>query len=65
MFDPNSPLNEGHLQQINNALDAAKTATAQIEMAKRAGVDVGSLEAANNANIDKLRLIKQVYFAGM
>lgn len=64
MADAASPLTEAHLQQLNNALDAAKLATAQIEMAKRAGIPIGSLEETNNANIDKLRSIKQVYFAG-
>lgn len=62
--NPVSPLTDEHLQQLNNALSAANAATAQIELAKRAGIDVADLEAANNSNINKLRTLKQVYFAG-
>lgn len=62
--DPNSPLNAGHLQQLNNALDQAKLAQIQIDMAKRAGIDIGNLEDTLNTNVDKIRAIKQVYFAG-
>lgn len=65
MPDPNSPLNEQHLQQLNNALDQARLADIQIQMAKRAGIPgIEQLEQQNNDNISKLRTIKQVYFAG-
>jgi DNA-binding phage protein len=62
--EPNSPLTEEHLQQLNNALDAVKRARTQIELARRAGIDVADLQAANEANESKIRTIKQVYFAG-
>lgn len=61
---PGSPLTVEHLQQIQNALDQVKAAKAQIELAKRAGIDVSSLEQMNNDNETKLRQIKQVYFPG-
>lgn len=65
--DPVSPLTDQHLDQLNNALSAAQVAAAQIEMAKRAGIapdQIAQLEQQNNANIDKIRTVKQVYFAG-
>lgn len=61
---PASPLTPDHLAQIKNALDAAKQAEYQIQLAKRAGIDVSSLEQTNNDNIAKLRQILQVYFPG-
>lgn len=62
--NPASPLTPEHLQQLNNALDQAKLAQAQIELAKRAGIDVSQAEQINQANIDKIRTYKQVYFPG-
>jgi nicotinate-nucleotide pyrophosphorylase len=62
--EPNSPLTEDHLQQLNNALDAVKRARTQIELARRVGIDVDALQTANDANEAKIRSIKQVYFAG-
>ena len=61
---PGSPLTPAHLQQLNNALDQIKLAKVQIDLAKRAGIDVSTLEATNNDNETKLRQIKQVYFPG-
>ena len=61
---PANPLTPDHLQQLNNALDAAKQAQYQIDLAKRAGIDVANLEQINSDNITKLRQIKQVYFPG-
>jgi predicted Ser/Thr protein kinase len=61
---PGSPLTDEHLQQINNALDAIKIAKVQIDLAKRAGIDVANAEDLNNQNEAKLRQIKQVYFPG-
>lgn len=61
---PNNPLTIDHLNQIRNALDAVQAAKNQIELAKRAGLDVTQLEEINNANETKLRQIKQVYFPG-
>lgn len=61
---PSNPLTIDHLNQIKNALDAVAAAKLQIELAKRAGLDVSQLEEINNANESKLRQIKQVYFPG-
>jgi hypothetical protein len=61
---PANPLTPDHLAQIKNALDAAKQAQYQIDLAKRAGIDVSTLEQTNNENITKLRQIKDVYFPG-
>jgi len=61
---PGNPLTPAHLQQLNNALDQIKLAKVQIDLAKRAGIDVSTLEATNNDNETKLRQIKQVYFPG-
>jgi hypothetical protein len=64
MPTPGSPLTNEHLQQLNNALDQAKQAQIQIDLAKRAGIDVSNLEQMNNDNVSKIRQIKQVYFPG-
>lgn len=61
---PPNPLTPDHLAQIRNALDNAKQAQYQIDLAKRAGIDVSSLEDTNNQNITKLRQLLQVYFPG-
>jgi hypothetical protein len=61
---PGSPLTLAHLQQLNNALDLVKTAQIQIDLAKRAGIDVSAAQAKNDDNESKLRQIKQVYFPG-
>lgn len=61
---PGSPLTLDHLAQLNNALDQVKLARTQIELAKRAGIDVSQAEQINNDNETKLRQIKQVYFPG-
>ena len=61
---PANPLTPDHLAQLKNALDNAKAAQYQIELAKRAGIDVSSLEQTNNDNITKLRQVLQVYFPG-
>lgn len=59
-----NPLTEEHLNQINNALEAAQFARSQIDMAKRAGIDVASHEQQLNTNEARLLQIKQVYFPG-
>lgn len=61
---PGSPLNQEHLAQLNNALDQVKLAKIQIDLAKRAGIDVSPLEKLNNDNESKLIQLKQVYFPG-
>lgn len=62
--NPASPLTAAHLAQINQGLDLVKQARNQIELAKRAGIDVSQVEDINNQNETKLRQLKQVYFPG-
>jgi hypothetical protein len=61
---PGSPLTLDHLAQINNALSNIKLAQIQIDLAKRAGIDVSQAEQMNKDNETKLRNLKQVYFPG-
>ena len=61
---PGSPLTLDHLQQLNNALDQIKVAQIQIDLAKRAGIDVSQAESLNQQNETKIRQLKQVYFPG-
>lgn len=58
----NHPLNETHLQTINNALDHVKYAKEQIALAKSAGIDVTAHEKILDDTHDKLRKLKNVYF---
>lgn len=53
-----------HLDQINQGLQAVEEAKRQMELAKRAGVDVGPLELELQAQENKLRAIKTTYFPG-
>lgn len=59
-----SPLTEEHLALINDSLANIDVLKGQIKQAKRAGIDVTSLEAQLLENEKKLRQIKQVYFPG-
>lgn len=61
---PANPLTADHLAQIKNALDSIQQAKYQIDLAKRAGIDVAAAEQINNENEAKLRQVKQVYFPG-
>ena len=61
---PANPLTPDHLAQLKNALDSIQQAKYQIDLAKRAGIDVAAAEQINNENESKLRQIKQVYFPG-
>jgi len=61
---PMSPLTQDHLVQIQNALDVTQIAKNQIEMAKRAGLDVSRQEAQLREAEEKLLRIKNVYFPG-
>jgi hypothetical protein len=58
----NSPLNDGHLDQINAALEAVKLAKTQILLAKQAGIDVSQFEQNITDAEAKLRQIKNTYF---
>ena len=61
---PGSPLTLDHLQQLNNALDQIKLANIQIDLARRAGINVDDADALNKQNETKIRQLKQVYFPG-
>jgi hypothetical protein len=58
------PLSEAHLAQLKAGMEAADEALRQIEMAKRAGIDMGAQEAETRALRDRLAQIRQVYFPG-
>jgi len=62
---PNSPLTAAHLEQIRNALDVITIAQQQVELAKRAGVDVSAQETQLKDAQDKLLRLKNVYFPGV
>jgi hypothetical protein len=60
--NPNSPLTDQHLQQINTALQALEMAKSQILLAKQAGIDVTKFEQQAIDAEQKLRAIKNTYF---
>lgn len=60
-----SPLGVEHLSQIRNALDVIQNAKGQLELAKRAGIDVADQEDQIKQAETRLLQIKQVYFPGM
>lgn len=57
-----NPLTGVDLEKINQGLAHAKKALAQIELAKRAGLDVSQQEAQAQAAVQQLQNLKQVYF---
>lgn len=62
--NPASPLTAAHLEQIKNALDVIHVAKTQVDMAKRAGIDVAAQEAQLLDSEAKLLKLKNVYFPG-
>lgn len=56
------PLTDEHLGQINAALDGIKAAKMQVNLAKRAGIDVAAQETAVLDTERRLNQIKSVYF---
>jgi len=64
MTDKTNPLDESHFQQIEQGLASASRALAQVELAKRAGIDTGDSESRAREAQAKLLRIKQVYFPG-
>jgi hypothetical protein len=62
--NPNSPLNEEHLKQINAALKAVDIAESQIILAKQAKIDVAHQEKMLQESKDKLLALKNTYFPG-
>jgi hypothetical protein len=61
---PQSPLTVQHLEQMRNALDTLANMRAQIDLAKRAGIDVSQQEAQLVDAETRIRQIKNVYFPG-
>jgi len=61
---PNSPLTLQHLEQIRNALDVINVAQQQVDLAKRAGIDVSAQETQLADSKGKLLQLKNVYFPG-
>jgi len=59
-----SPLTEEHYQQIRNALDMIAVGEQQIDLARRAGIDVADSEQQVKDAKSKLLQIKNVYFPG-
>jgi len=60
--NPNSPLNDQHLAQINAALQSVAVAESQLMLAKQAKLDVSTLETQLATAKDKLLAIKHTYF---
>lgn len=51
-----------HLAQLNNALDMLQRLQAEIDLAKRAKIDVSQYEQQAQALQDQIRQFKNVYF---
>lgn len=61
---PQTVLGPQRLAEINQALQSLDNAAQQVELAKRAGIDVKDSEAQIETSRSKLMQIKQVYFPG-
>jgi len=61
---PISPLTDAHYQELKNALDVAKQAMQQIDLAEQAGIDVSAQKQTLADTTAKLSKIKSVYFPG-
>lgn len=59
-----NPLTEQHYQVLKAGIDSADSALAQIEKAKRAGLDVSQHETNATKTRQQLNKIKDVYFPG-
>lgn len=59
-----TPLNDEHLNQIRNAIPHIDRAKAQIELAKRAGINIGDAADKLAKSEDSLTRIRQTYFPG-
>lgn len=57
-------LNDGHLEQMKYALKHAEFAQSQIELAKRAGIDVSQQEKELSEYRSKILQVKNAYFPG-
>jgi hypothetical protein len=64
-MSPSSRLvTDNHLIQVNNALDNIRLAQNEIDLAKRAGIDVTAQQKQLDDSKSKLLQFKQVYFPG-
>lgn len=64
MNNPNSPLTDAHLSQIQNGLRLIDQAESQVLLAKQAGIDVTDAEKSIADSKAKLIRLKNVYFPG-
>lgn len=62
MAEAVNPLSETDLAQINDGINQAEQGMRQLELAKRAGIDVTAQEAELTKTLKQLRQLKQVYF---
>jgi hypothetical protein len=62
MTNPNSPLTDDHLSQINNGLTLIAQAESQILLAKQAGINVDAAEKQLTDAKTKLIALKRTYF---
>ena len=58
------PLDDSHLAQINDALEKMKAVEYNMDLAHRAGIDMGAMKQATQELKTKLIGIKQTYFPG-
>lgn len=61
-MNPDSPLNEAHLRDINASLEAIDRIQKQVDLAERAGIDVANQKKVLADKRDQLLKIKNVYF---
>jgi hypothetical protein len=61
---PAHPLTDAHYAQIVNGLRTLDYAQQQIDMAKRAGIDVSAHQQTVTDSRNKLLAIKNTYFPG-
>jgi len=64
LMDGVSPLTEQDYERIRDAMADIAEAQRQLDLAKRAGIDVSALEAQLTEQAGKLRALRQVYFPG-
>lgn len=61
---PSTILTEDHLKVLKNAIDQGAAIQREIDLAKRAGIDVSAAEALLQDTLGKIRQSKSVYFPG-
>lgn len=65
MASPTSPLTTDHAVQLRNSLDRIQLVKNQIDLAKRAGIDVSAQEQKLLASEETIRKVLNTYFPGM